>query len=689
VYFPDKFVSDDAPSRYPELKDRRIAWIIGLCTAAFGMLVQFEIYAQHISSGASLGASGSAGAAAVNGLRAFGIYVLAFPLLQLESLLIGSTVAAAYLLSAGRKSLRSAAIGLAVFVNVWPIIDQMSFNVLRQHITLFDEDVTFGGFFPQAGRLMGSMFAEADWIALLNVLLVAGGIWFVRKLARSEWRGEIRMPRVRLTTPVKLAMVAYAVIGVVLPKVVGTKGVHHHPVVALVALTRGMSALSLATTIVPDSVVRGAQYGVYPGDAAVDARLREFQELAIGFKRPNVLLVILESVGADQVLPGGKPDARITPNIAKLAQRAAIFPNLYTSYPATTRAHVPMMTGGSTITWGSVHEELTLPYRGATLPASFKTAGYRTGLFAAVDMRFGALAKFYGSMPWDTLLHFGNGTGPLQPTQKVHSWGVNESHLWTHAKRWVDAGGKDAAPFFLNFQTVSTHHPYGTESGFKGPRDTLDQDRKPRYLNALAYTDKVLGQVLADLEASGKLKHTLIVITGDHGQAFGDKHENNIAHRNFLYEENVRTFAMFVLPSSRGTVVSERIGTTADLMPSVLSLLGMPLAKVDGQSLFARRFDRRLAYFHKDVPPQQWGLRDGNWKFIDELTNDAPELYDLSKDPSEQVNLAGENPQLVTEYRGLVADWFVRANYEYIAHLSGYRPPLIFSLPRTRTARAN
>jgi arylsulfatase A-like enzyme len=668
--------------------DRRVAWIIGLCTAAFGMLVQFEIYAQHIA-GSGLGASGSAGSGAITGIRAFGLYVLAFPLLQLESLLIAVAVAAAYLLSVRHQTLRRAAIGLAVFVNVWPIIDQMSFNVLRQHITLFDEDVTFGGFFPQAGRLVGSMFAESDWISLLNVLLVAGGIWFARKVARSEWRGEIRMPRLRLTTSMKLAMAAYAVIGVVLPKVVGTKGVHHHPVVALVALTRGMSALSLATTIVPDSVVRGAQYGVYPGDAAVDARLREFQELAAGVKRPNVLFVILESVGSEQLLVDGKPDPLVTPNIAKLAERSAIFTNLYTTYPATTRAHVPMMTGGSTITWGSVHEELTLPYRGATLPAALKTAGYRTGLFAAVDMRFAALEEFYKSMPWDTLLHYGNGTGPLKPTEKVHSWGVNEGHLWTHAKRWVDQGGKSAAPFFLNFQTVATHHPYGAWDAYKEPKDAEDGERKPRYLNALAYTDMVLGKVLADLEASGKLKHTLVVITGDHGQAFGDKHENNIAHRNFLYEENVRTFAIFALPAARGTVVSDRIGTTADLMPSLLSLLGVSTSRVDGQSLFARRFDRRLAYFHKDVPPQQWGLRDGNWKFIDELTNDAPELYDLSKDPNEQVNLAGEFPQMVTEYRGLVADWFVRSNYEYIAHLSGYRAPLIFSLPRTRTARAN
>ena len=56
--FPADHVSDVAPST---ALDRRVAWIIGLCTAAFGMLVQFEIYAQHLS-GSGLGASGTASA---------------------------------------------------------------------------------------------------------------------------------------------------------------------------------------------------------------------------------------------------------------------------------------------------------------------------------------------------------------------------------------------------------------------------------------------------------------------------------------------------------------------------------------------------------------------------------------------------------------------------------------------------
>jgi len=661
--------------------DRRVAGFIALFTAVFGMLVQFEIYAAYASGPAINASAGNADGS----LRAFGTYLLAFPLLQLESLLVAVVVGLAYLYSRRRRALRWAAIGLALVVNIWCILDQMTFNLLRQHVSLFDEDVTVTGLTLDAPRLVGSMLSEADWIAVLNVVLVAAAIRLAWRVAHEPH--AVRLMRWRFTPRFGVAAGAYVMVSAVMPGVVGTRGIHHHPMFAVFMTSRPAAAIALADAEVPDSVSRRGRFGAYPPDGGVRQRLAAFQANAAGLHKPNVLFVILESVGSEQMLPNGMPDPAVTPNLARLAQRAAIFPNLYTVYPSTTRAHVPMMTGGSTITWGSVHLELSLPYLGSTLPSALRSAGYRAGLFAAVDMRFAALERFYRSMPWDTVLHYGDGSGPLDPRQKVHSWGVNEDYLWTHARRWIEGGERSNAPFFLNFQTVSTHHPYGTAPGFSSTR--VSDQRRPRYYNSVAYTDMVLGRILADLEASGKAKNTIVVITGDHGQAFGDRHENNIGHRNFLYEENVRTFAMFAVPGAGQAVVSERIGTTGDLMPSLLALLGLNTAPVQGQNLFSPWFERRLAYFHKDTPPHQWGLRDGQWKFIDELTGETTELYDLSRDPLEQNNLADEYPDLVAQYRRLVRDWYLRANVDYIAHLKGYEPPLLSAIPRTKASRTN
>ena len=101
---------------------------------------------------------------------------------------------------------------------------------------------------------------------------------------------------------------------------------------------------------------------------------------------PNIVLVVLESVGAEQMLPGGHFDAKVTPELASRARSMVVFPTLYNIFPGTVRSHVPLATGGRSITWGSVFEELTFPYDGPTIASELKKAGYATAVFSAADM---------------------------------------------------------------------------------------------------------------------------------------------------------------------------------------------------------------------------------------------------------------------------------------------------------------
>jgi hypothetical protein len=329
------------------------------------------------------------------------------------------------------------------------------------------------------------------------------------------------------------------------------------------------------------------------------------------------------------------------------------------------------MTGGRAITWGSVGDELTLPLREPTLVSAFRDAGYRTGLFAAPDLRFGYVREFYLTMPWDTVVHYQDGTPTFEPEQEIHSWGVNEDAMRGPMMRWLDRTAGAGRPFFLEFQTIATHHPYGTWAGHRGPM--RGEDDAARYANALHYTDAAIGRVLDDLRQRGVLEQTLVVITGDHGEAFADLHKDNWVHRNRLYDENVRNFMFVAAPGiGGGAVVSRRLGQHGDIMPTMLSLLGLPAANVPGQDLTAPGYEARIAYFHKDARPAQFGLRDGRWKYIAQLDGRQPELYDISRDPTEQQNLAPRNLERVRMYRELAANWYVWANYDYAGRLVGY-----------------
>jgi hypothetical protein len=99
-------------------------------------------------------------------------------------------------------------------------------------------------------------------------------------------------------------------------------------------------------------------------------------------------------------------------------------------------------------------------------------------------------------------------------------------------------------------------------------------------------------------------------------------------------------------------------------------------AKFVGSSFRGGNISPQIHYFHKSAPPQKWGLRDGNWKFISALgTREGAELYDLGADSEEKNNLAGQYSSRIEEYRNLVAQWYVRTEKDFRDHLDNYRAP--------------
>ena len=110
-------------------------------------------------------------------------------------------------------------------------------------------------------------------------------------------------------------------------------------------------------------------------------------------------------------------------------------------------------------------------------------------------------------------------------------------------------------------------------------------------------------------------------------------------------------------------------------MPTLLAAAGLAAADVPGRSLCDEWFTPQPVFFHKNIVPEQWGLRDGPWKFIGGIRNRVPELYDLARDPDEQVNLAGQHRDRVQRYDALCQRLFIRHDDEFTAQLQGYRYP--------------
>ena len=402
-----------------------------------------------------------------------------------------------------------------------------------------------------------------------------------------------------------------------------------------------------------------------PGVSAVFRRTSSAAR-AVGAKParrpPNVILIVLESIAARWTSLNGGPYAT-TPTLAAESKQGLVFENFY--------AHIGRSSNSLAAILLSAYpklgfRELTEEYPrlpGTSLAALFRDRAYRTAFVTPSDLSWA---------DWETFLT-GRGFGDVRDYHRLScsdllsSWGVEDRCM-------VDAmidfiGEEPARPFFLMGWTQQTHQPYEPTPGVP----SLDLLREPvpddydlgRYLNVLHETDRQLGRLFDAVRRARLAEDTLIVVTGDHGQAFGYPHDSYIQGRT-VYEEDVHIPLMLWFPrlytsAMRSTIV----GSHVDLAPTIAELVGLPSAPDwQGRSLFDARHSPR-AYFYVAEDHYRLGLRDRNWKYIFDLRQGVEELYDLDRDPTEQHNLSGAEHERCVRLRQRLAAWVESNRQQY------------------------
>ena len=187
-----------------------------------------------------------------------------------------------------------------------------------------------------------------------------------------------------------------------------------------------------------------------------------------------------------------------------------------------------------------------LNYTGTMITTEFQSQGYQTGLFAASDLRFEGLAAFYKNMKYDKFHHYGIAPKSFKAKNYLNSWGGDDHSMVEEALKWFKIASKAGKPFFAHLLPDATHHPYSVPEGYKTPF-TGGDPRFTKYRNAMHYTDYAFGLLVAGLKEQGLYEDTVIILTGDHGEAFGranGDHPRNFLHKNFLFDENIVSFLM-------------------------------------------------------------------------------------------------------------------------------------------------
>jgi arylsulfatase A-like enzyme len=188
--------------------------------------------------------------------------------------------------------------------------------------------------------------------------------------------------------------------------------------------------------------------------------------------------------------------------------------------------------------------------------------------------------------------------------------------------------------------------------------------------------DLAVGKVLDAIEAAGVADSTVVVFMSDNGglsTAEGSPTSNLPlrAGKGWMYEGGIREPMIIKWPGhARAGTTCDHPVTSTDFFPTLLEMAGLPLRPeqhLDGMSLVPllvgdESFDRGPLFWHYPHYGNQGGsptgaVRDGDWKLIEFFETGDVELYDLSRDPGEQHDLAGEQPDRAQQMRQQLAAW--------------------------------
>lgn len=368
-----------------------------------------------------------------------------------------------------------------------------------------------------------------------------------------------------------------------------------------------------------------------PGDGAISG----------GIPPRNLLLISIDTLRADAVGAYGKNPSP-TPHIDRLAHEGTRFRRVQSHVPLTLPSHATLFTGQLPFEHGVRNNgTYALPESANTLAELFSGRGFTTGAAVAsfvLAKKFG-LAQGFATYD-DDLGASGSSSGIRDLRAEIPA-----ATVYGKWQRWLSRL-PDGQPFFYWAHFYDPHLPYEPPAELRG---RFGSGPEGDYAGELAAVDRELGRILADLESRGLLNQTLIVVTSDHGEGFGEHGE--WGHGLLTYQESLEVPLVLRGPGApSGREVAQRVGLV-DLLPSLLELFGAPVP----QGLSGRSFRPLLTASPATVDGSEsrhyfeslLGKEDRNWAPITGLlvgehkliAVPRAEMYDLATDAGEKQNL--------------------------------------------------
>ena len=402
-------------------------------------------------------------------------------------------------------------------------------------------------------------------------------------------------------------------------------------------------------------------------------------------KRPNVVIVMTDDQGLGDFSFTGNPVLK-TPSFDAFARQAVRLTDFHVAPMCSpTRGQLisglaALRNGATSVTAGRTFMRTDLP----TLPAAFRQAGYRTGLFGKWH-----LGDFYPHRPMDkgfdtAVYHLG--WGQLQSTPEF-DWplfdgrlfrnGVEERYrghctdVWfDEAMAWMKRCAEKNEPFFCYLPTNAPHGPHLDEERYIAPYRKPNQPAA--FFGMIAHVDQRFGDLDRFLSDNGLADDTIVVVMTDNGGTAGVRLYNAglRAGKTTYYEGGHRVPCWIRWPSGGLGQPRDLNPPTQimDLFPTFADFCGLDLpqrepedARFAGISL-APLLRGDVAELPSRALVVQYGqivkkfdscVIKGRWRLVK-----GTELYDVESDLAQKTDLAERHPDVLAELKADYEEWW-------------------------------
>jgi phosphoglycerol transferase MdoB-like AlkP superfamily enzyme len=287
--------------------------------------------------------------------------------------------------------------------------------------------------------------------------------------------------------------------------------------------------------------------------APCDSLCRDEKTELLNTRRPDILLIILESFSANAIEAVGGA-ANITPNLNRLSREGVLFTNIYANSFRTDRGLASVLNGYPAQPTTSV---MKYPAKSQTLPSLSKALipeGYTAEMLYGGDINYTNMQSYFYSSGYSRI----TSDKDFPITSRLNKWGANDEVTFDFLYRSLLE--KDTCTrLFSTFLTLSSHEP------FEVPYRRLAHP----YLNSVAFTDSCLGDFIDRLKETPLWQNLLVVFVADHGYRYPE-------HLTEYEPARYHIPILWIGGAVKKPVKIETIASQTDLAATLLSQLDIP-----------------------------------------------------------------------------------------------------------------